>query len=68
VLDDQMIAGFIMKLGAGSYLWVLIVAIFFRWALHQERASKHSYIVTVEDGIDYRAPADVVDRPADSPV
>jgi len=54
LLDDQMIAGFIMKLGAGSYLWMLIVAIFFRWALDQERTSKKSYIVTIEDGIDHR--------------
>jgi hypothetical protein len=53
-----MIAGFFMKLGAGSYLWLLIVAIFFRWALDQERTGKKSYIVTVEDGIDYRLPGE----------
>ena len=58
VLDDQMIAGFFMKLGAGSYLWLLIVTIFFRWALDQERTGKKSYIVTVEDGIDYRLPGE----------
>ena len=32
VTSDQQIAGLIMKLGAGSYLWVLIAIIFFRWA------------------------------------
>ncbi len=53
VLDDQMIAGFIMKLGAGSFLWGLIIVIFFRWALDQERHDQKTYIVTVEDGLDF---------------
>jgi putative membrane protein len=32
VTSDQQIAGLLMKLGAGSYLWLLITLIFFRWA------------------------------------
>jgi putative membrane protein len=32
VTSDQQIAGLIMKLGAGSYLWLLITIIFFQWA------------------------------------
>ena len=32
VTSDQQIAGLFMKLGAGSYLWLLITVIFFRWA------------------------------------
>ena len=32
VNSDQQIAGLLMKLGAGTYLWVLITIIFFRWA------------------------------------
>jgi putative membrane protein len=32
VTSDQQIAGLLMKLGAGSYLWLLITVIFFRWA------------------------------------
>jgi putative membrane protein len=56
-MDDQMIAGFFMKLGAGSYLWAVIIVIFFRWAFAQERSEKKNYIVKVEDGIDYRPPA-----------
>jgi putative membrane protein len=32
VTSDQQIAGLLMKLGAGSYLWVIITVIFFRWA------------------------------------
>jgi putative membrane protein len=36
VTSDQQIAGLIMKLGAGSYLWMLITLIFFRWASRQD--------------------------------
>ena len=32
VTSDQQIAGLLMKLGAGSYLWLLITIIFFQWA------------------------------------
>ena len=36
VTSDQQIAGLIMKLGAGSYLWALITLIFFRWASRED--------------------------------
>jgi putative membrane protein len=36
VTSDQQIAGLVMKLGAGSYLWMLITLIFFRWASRQD--------------------------------
>jgi putative membrane protein len=36
VTSDQQVAGLEMKLIAGSYLWVLIGVIFFRWATEQE--------------------------------
>jgi putative membrane protein len=36
-LEDQQIAGLIMKLGAGALLWALIAVIFFRWAAEEER-------------------------------
>jgi putative membrane protein len=32
VTSDQQVAGLIMKLVGGTYLWVLITVIFFRWA------------------------------------
>lgn len=32
VTSDQQIAGLVMKLGAGTYLWTLIALIFFHWA------------------------------------
>jgi putative membrane protein len=36
VTSDQQVAGLEMKLIGGTYLWVLIAAIFFRWAADQE--------------------------------
>jgi len=36
-LDDQRLAGLIMKIGAGLLLWLLIAVIFFRWAADEER-------------------------------
>jgi putative membrane protein len=35
VTTDQQVAGAIMKLGAGTYLWVIIAGLFFRWANRQ---------------------------------
>jgi len=32
VLDDQLVAGLMMKIGAGILLWTVISVIFFRWA------------------------------------
>jgi len=31
-LDDQLIAGLIMKLGGGLLIWMVIAIVFFRWA------------------------------------
>ncbi len=39
-LDDQLIAGLIMKIGAGLLLWALIAVIFFRWAATEERRNR----------------------------
>jgi putative membrane protein len=36
-LEDQQVAGLIMKLGAGILLWMLIGVIFFRWASEEDR-------------------------------
>ncbi len=37
VLTDQLMAGLIMKVAAGFYLWVIIAVIFFRWYSAEER-------------------------------
>jgi putative membrane protein len=39
-LQDQQIAGLIMKLGAGLFIWSLIAVIFFRWAADEERRQR----------------------------
>ena len=36
-LDDQRLAGLIMKIGAGLLLWMLIATVFFRWFADEER-------------------------------
>jgi putative membrane protein len=36
-LDDQRLAGLIMKIGAGLLLWMIIAVIFFRWAGEEDR-------------------------------
>ncbi len=36
-LQDQQVAGLIMKIGAGMLLWSLIAVIFFRWFADEER-------------------------------
>jgi putative membrane protein len=36
-LDDQQVAGLIMKIGAGLLLWMIIAVIFFRWAGEEDR-------------------------------
>lgn len=48
VIQDQMTAGFFMKLGAGSWLWAIIITMFFRWSLAQERAGSNARIVHVD--------------------
>ncbi len=36
-IDDQRLAGLIMKIGGGILLWALITVTFFRWAAEEER-------------------------------
>ncbi len=42
VETDQQLAGVIMKIITGSYLWVIIATIFFKWSLN-ERNEKVKY-------------------------
>jgi putative membrane protein len=39
-LEDQQMAGLIMKIGAGMLLWALIAVLFFRWAADEERKQR----------------------------
>lgn len=45
VLEDQATAGVFMKLGGGSFLWAVIIVLFFRWAAGQERENRRNRIV-----------------------
>lgn len=49
VTTDQQLAGLLMKLVAGMYLWGLIVVIFFKWAARHEAAEKAGRNVTERD-------------------
>jgi putative membrane protein len=40
VLNDQRIAGLIMKIGGGLLLWLCIATIFFRWNAKEERGDQ----------------------------
>jgi putative membrane protein len=39
-LEDQQIAGLIMKLGAGLLLWSIMAVVFFQWAADEDRANR----------------------------
>lgn len=40
VLEDQRIAGLLMKLGGGALLWAIIAVLFFRWHTAEEEADR----------------------------
>ena len=46
VTSDQQVAGLIMKLVGGTYLWVLITGIFFAWSTRQSTASTPAAVLT----------------------
>src|SRR4051794_2871543 len=46
VVSDQQAAGAIMKLVGGTYLWVIITMLFFRWAQRHEQATARGYVPT----------------------
>lgn len=41
-IEDQQIAGIVMKTGTGLLLWSLIAVIFIRWAADEERQTSHT--------------------------
>ena len=44
VTSDQQVAGAIMKLVGGTYLWVIITGLFFRWAAAQEKGDRRDVL------------------------
>jgi putative membrane protein len=49
VVDDQQIAGLIMKIGGGLLLWGVIAVIFFKWNHREERGDVARAELTWED-------------------
>ncbi|MBU1492866.1 MAG: cytochrome c oxidase assembly protein [Actinobacteria bacterium] len=45
VIDDQLIAGLIMKIGGGLFLWTLIATIWFKWAAADERTARRGPVI-----------------------
>lgn len=48
VTSDQQVAGLLMKLVGGTYLWVIITVVFFRWASRQEDTPARGAVLTWE--------------------
>jgi putative membrane protein len=44
VVDDQQMAGLVMKTAGGLYLWGVIASIFFRWAAQHERTEREEML------------------------
>ena len=51
VTSDQQAAGAIMKLGGGTFLWVIITMLFFRWAKRHQRADRAGRVMVSERDI-----------------
>jgi len=46
VTSDQQVAGLIMKLVGGTYLWVIITVIFFHWSSRQQATGAPGAVLT----------------------
>ena len=44
-VTDQQVAGLIMKIGAGAFLWAVIITIFFRWYAEEERGGSKDVLL-----------------------
>ena len=76
-LSDQQVAGLIMKIVGGLYLWAAIGVIFFRWYAAEQRQEAADDVLHWHDvehelvggpspaGLVSRPPTRVVDRPSD---
>lgn len=62
VADDQQIAGVLMKLGVGTYLWVLIAILFFRWAGRHMEADRKGVVVSERSVLTWDDVRDELDR------
>jgi putative membrane protein len=67
VTSDQQLAGLIMKLGGGMYLWTLIVMLFFKWASRHEAAERAGHLVTEHDVLTWDQVRDELERVPPAP-
>jgi len=56
VANDQQMAGLIMKIAGGLYLWAIIAGVFFRWSARQRAADGATAAGTPISGEDGEAP------------
>lgn len=49
VTSDQQVAGLLMKLVGGTFLWVIIAIVFFRWASHHEASRGGTGLLTFDE-------------------
>jgi putative membrane protein len=65
-INDQQAAGVLMKLGAGFYLWGLILVLFFRWSKRHEEAERRGIALVTEREVltwdDVRAELDSLEQ------
>ena len=66
VASDQQAAGLIMKIVGGTYLWVLIALLFYRWASEHEDDNVNLRTVPSPD-LTYEAVVDEFDRLGEPP-
>lgn len=48
-VSDQQVAGVIMKLGGGFFLWAIIFVIFFKWSARQQESERIGVLVSDHD-------------------
>ncbi|MGI8575921.1 MAG: cytochrome c oxidase assembly protein [Egibacteraceae bacterium] len=62
-ITDQQIAGLLMKIGGGLFLWAVIAALFFRWSYEEEHGAPDIlYWRDFEAGLDRRQLTSTVRR------
>ncbi|CAN5241621.1 hypothetical protein BH18ACT4_BH18ACT4_16210 [soil metagenome] len=65
---DQQVAGLIMKLLGGFYLWTLIIVLFFTWASRHEAAERAGRTVTEHDVLTWEQVEAELQRAGPAPV
>ncbi len=62
VTEDQQVAGLIMKLGGGFYLWTIIAVLFFKWSSRHMQAQRSEITVTERDVLTFEHVQEAFER------